>query len=337
MTDADPTARLADYLDEDVVTLLTAIRTAAIARVTEELVPRYAAALLSRLDGAAEEPEDPAPARAAAVELPAPVAAAGHRPTPADRDGIDDAVYMYAVVAGDGTGAGAGIGGVHEDGPVRHVVLDGLTVVVSDVSLSTMRTLGNDEALTDSPLARAVAVHDHVVDVAFRAGPTIPLRFGTVVADDAAVTSVAGARRDSLIAELRRLGKAKEWSVRVLSPVDVREPVSEELEVSNGADYLRRHTADRAARALEQEHLIGVVAEVRTGLAALASEVADGPLQRTSDGQLLMNASYLVADDREAAFLRHCEVRRQELAAQGVRLERTGPWPPYHFVDVDLS
>ena len=45
-------------------------------------------------------------------------------------------------------------------------------------------------------------------------------------------------------------------------------------------------------------------------------------------GEMVLNASYLVADADVPAF--HSLVA--ELAASyGVPLELTGPWPPYHF------
>jgi hypothetical protein len=50
---------------------------------------------------------------------------------------------------------------------------------------------------------------------------------------------------------------------------------------------------------------------------------------------MVLNGTYLVEDARWAEFA----AAARELASQppGVRLELTGPWPPYSFTAVDLT
>ncbi|WP_010596283.1 GvpL/GvpF family gas vesicle protein, partial [Rhodococcus sp. P14] len=48
---------------------------------------------------------------------------------------------------------------------------------------------------------------------------------------------------------------------------------------------------------------------------------------------MVLNGTYLVDDDRADEFARAVEELRKEY--RGIRLELTGPWPPYSFAGVE--
>jgi hypothetical protein len=90
----------------------------------------------------------------------------------------------------------------------------------------------------------------------------------------------------------------------------------------------RRDAVDRIAETWAQE--------VHDRVADRAVEALLNPLQNPEvsghTGDMLLNGVYLV-DDRAADEF-HSAVKQLagEYEARGVRVEPTGPWPPYNFV-----
>ncbi len=78
-------------------------------------------------------------------------------------------------------------------------------------------------------------------------------------------------------------------------------------------------------------------------LAAQAREAAPNPIRRSAaslNGKvswLIMDSAYLVDRDREAEFHQTLADLGGILAAEGLALKLTGPWPPYSFAAVDTE
>jgi Gas vesicle synthesis protein GvpL/GvpF len=106
---------------------------------------------------------------------------------------------------------------------------------------------------------------------------------------------------------------------------------------ASGTAYLtlkrdRREAADEERQAAET-----AVASLHAQLAerAAAATVSAPQDRRLSghDAEMLLNAAYLVPTDGADAFRALVEQLRREHETQGLAIELTGPWPPYHFVD----
>ncbi len=335
--------RLAAHVDDDVAAVLAEVRAEAVRRVRDRLVDAYVGMLDERLHAATPERAAASPRRAAAPRTAAPPSSAPATRPPqrpgSHPDAGETGCYVYAVVAGDGTGAGAGSAGVQQRWPVEVVNVDDLSAVVSTVSLAALRELMSDEDVTeDGPLARAVRTHDAVVDTAFRAGPVVPLRFGTVLPDRDAVAGLIRRHAAALRDELGHLSAGSEWGVKLYGE---HEPAgdadSEDEPVDTGRDYLLAKSRRRAAVKQAAERRASAVAAIHDGLAAFADDAVLA--KPTAGGQppLLLNASYLVRTEDEARFLEVLDRLSRSLPERGFRIERTGPWPPYHFVRLDLS
>jgi hypothetical protein len=50
-------------------------------------------------------------------------------------------------------------------------------------------------------------------------------------------------------------------------------------------------------------------------------------------GEMILNAAYLVDRDQSESFAATAEQLRDRYRALGVKLEVSGPWAPYNFVD----
>lgn len=193
--------------------------------------------------------------------------------------------------------------------PLRVVTTESLAAVVSDWGPVP---LAADE--------RALWAHERVVEELMLQQPVLPMRFGSILHDDAAARSLLVARQEELMIALRRVTGAVELGVRVAWQAE--ETTSDKASPPGpgpGAAYLKaRSRAYRRARALA-EQLDGSLVELsRTRVHRLPSS-PNAPL----------SAAYLVDED-------HVDTFRARIATLGrdigdAHIVCTGPWPPYSF------
>ncbi|PWK87267.1 gas vesicle protein GvpL/GvpF [Lentzea atacamensis] len=198
----------------------------------------------------------------------------------------------------------------------------GLALVVAEVELDRFTGLELDEPTEDSPLAVLARYHDAVVRAVFQREPVLPLRFGTVLDGVDAAVRLLSARHEEASAWLDRVEGRREWGVRVRAPE--REPIN--LDEMSGTAYLT----------LRRQRLNATDA-VRSGAAAVHRALEQRAAESTCrdlSGDLLLEAAYLVRTEDEEDF--HAEVRRLT-GELGLRVEITGPWPPYSFTKVEFA
>jgi hypothetical protein len=177
--------------------------------------------------------------------------------------------------------------------PLRVVRAGGLGVVVAPAS--------EDEVDADA-LWRREALLERLMEQ--RA--LLPVRFGTLVADDAAAAEAVAGRSEALAGALRRVRGAVELSVRAVAP-------GQPDEGSPGEHLQARAAHERTAAVLHER------------LAAAAREHA------RHDGRELLRAAYLVDRgevDRFVSLVRELQAEHGELS-----ILCTGPWPPYSFAE----
>ncbi|MFG3302435.1 GvpL/GvpF family gas vesicle protein [Micromonospora chersina] len=250
-------------------------------------------------------------------------------PTPATAT----AVWLHGVVTGTATPAGLpGIAGT----PVRAVAAAGLVAVVSDAPLSEYGEAALRHNLEDLAwLERAARAHHAVVDALSRSGAVVPARLATVHRDDDRVARVLVERHDELAGTLARLAGRAEWGIKGYVVPGATPRVEEPVGGGGaGAAYLRRRKAQLSAREEGQRAAADGAAAVHAALAGYAVAARrHAPQDRRLSGAptaMVLNGAYLVDRDRWDGFA----ALARELADghPEVRLELTGPWPPYSFV-----
>lgn len=271
-------------------------------------------------------------------------------------------VWAYAIIdsgaddlASDLTWL-TGVGGA----PVRVAACSGLSMLVSDVSetqfgeAALRRNLENLDWLDE--VARA---HHHVIDAAGRLFPLLPTRLATVYSSDAAACAALDERRAMLRGALRRVGGRVEWGVKAYAVPesetaarrhaardghaagrDGTSPDEDGAPATRGGTglaYLRRRREQLAAG---RESRATAVDAARTLHGALAGQAERARLHPPQSPQLsgvrlpmLLNAAYLLAADDAAEF--NAAVAAQATAHPELRIELTGPWPPYSFTGDD--
>ena len=232
----------------------------------------------------------------------------------------ETALYFYCI-----TRSSAGVpdqaSGVSQS-PIQAIGAGELQALVSPV-------LPSDLDAQDSPrVERNIRAHDNVVKAAFDLGPIIPLRFGTVLRDEQAVCEVLETHHDRISDALALLHDKKEWGVKVRLSAQA----NAEACPASGREYLRQKADQgRLARARDVARLAEELHR------ALSAAVVDTTLLPTREKEIVLNAAYLVENSEESRFHDLLETLEDRLSHEDLRIEVSGPWPPYNFVNLDLS
>jgi hypothetical protein len=176
---------------------------------------------------------------------------------------------------------------------------------------------------------RALA-HEAVVEAFLDAGDVLPLNLFTLFADDERARNHVRGRRAEIGRILDGLAGCREWSLRIgcVQSVEGSE-VPPEAPAQSGREFLARkrrrldgaksiaaHAADRAEAVVAE--LAGLAREVRR-----PGSTSEGARDQVAGAVLLVRT----ADEEDL------QRRTRELAAEGIGVTLTGPWPAYHFIE----
>lgn len=235
-----------------------------------------------------------------------------------------------------------------EDGTsLEPVTSDSLAAVVSRVPLSDYGEEGLAERIDDAAWTAIRAMrHEQVVEHFAKHTSVVPLRFGTIYLDRSGIENMLREKGTDLTAIIQRLKDREEWGINVycdravllekiaeVSP-RLREMAESAKQASPGQSYLMQ----KKIEALR-------VDEVRAEIERCANEIeeklkieSDGAtklrvlkVETTEYGELKAKFAFLVDRQNFDSFQEAAEELAQEMQAKGIRIELTGPWPPYNF------
>jgi Gas vesicle synthesis protein GvpL/GvpF len=312
-----------------------------LARAEAQAVEELKRALVDAALGTRAERTAPAPARPAA---PPPAAA---RPTSPSGHGL----WAYCVATA-GEPLPEGLSGVHADGEVHRLEHAGLVALASQVPLAEFGEESLRRNLNDLEwLERVARAHEAVLERTLETATIVPLRLCTIFEDEDGVRRMLDDQRGAFTAALDLLAGRQEWGVKLLVERETleaaaREQLGEEGSSAEehdsptaGGAYLQRRRLERRVREEADRLAVAVAEEVHARLQDWASDAVLNPPQNRDlsghEGEMLLNGAYLVETpkvERLRALVAELEDRHRAL---GVRLEMTGPWPPYNFVPRD--
>lgn len=257
----------------------------------------------------------------------------------------DRLYYVYGVVPPATTTASAprGVDG-HR---VELVVVDDVAALAGQVDASVYAA-GLDEGLSDVAwLAPRATAHDAVMTWASDAGPVVPLPLLSLFRSDGAVRAMLAERRAELVELLGRVGRGREYGVRIFRLDDELRPAlgsfspsiaALEREAAAAASPGQKYLLGRKLEAARKDELRRVAADVASAAfdALSAKSIASAhdalPSAAAEEARTaVLNASFLVAHDAVDAFREVVTGLVREHERRGFRFEFTGPWPPYHF------
>jgi len=251
-------------------------------------------------------------------------------------------VWVYAVAddaAPPFTGGQIGVGG----GAVRPLIAAGLTAIVGSVAESEFGEAALRQNLEDLDwLERTARAHHEVIETVAKERPVVPMRLATVYSSGEAAAGMLRERAADLRQALTRLSGRSEWGVKAHVAVpddgaDGQQPETDDPATGPGVAYLMRRRAQLAARQDAREEAVASAQAVHAELDRLSTSARLYPPQSPEiagrSGSMILNAAYLVADDRAEEF----RAAVAELAAGHgtLQLTLTGPWPTYSFVGQD--
>jgi len=335
-------AALAAGAAGDAARLVNEARTEAEAEVKELVKGALKAVLLRRavdhLEGTASPP--PAPdVESAPPDDPALDA------IPAEMDSAT-ACYVYAITRASWGTPPPDLVGIDGRSALRTLRAGDLQAIAGDVSLDEFGPAVIEQRLKDLQWVEGkVRGHDAVVKALSAGGTVIPCRFCTILPGEEEVRSALARHRDAIARTLDALDGKTEWGVKLMADTRAPAPATPAPDEPEGAGdagraYLmqkKRHTRGRedvlraAAGAAEACH---------RELFALSADAALLPTRDRGNSRgwhLALYAAYLVPTTGNQAFHARVEALSQQFRPQGLRLDLTGPWPPYNFAALELS
>lgn len=224
-------------------------------------------------------------------------------------------------------------GGI-DDAPVRLLGDGEVSAVVSNTALARVR-----------PERRHLGAHHAVVRSLMEAGTVLPVAFGTVATSENALLKMLKRHKGSLAGQLTRLAGQAEMGVRVAFAVtNIFEHLvglSAELKAARDALAARGGAATRDEK-IELGSLVERVLNAERERYAAQIEAALAPCCRDrlrkpprSDTEVVNLACLVPREglDRFEAALTALAGRLDD----SLVLSYSGPWPPHHFVNLNLS
>lgn len=242
-------------------------------------------------------------------------------------------VHAYGIVpTGSSAPALTGLGGAAVD----IMPLGDVAVLISRLSQAEY---GNEvwEAHAEDPqwLGQVAAAHHQVLQSMIESTDVLPLRLPTIQPDETALERALTEILAQLSASLDRVRGHIELGAKAFVVAEPRADVEPATRMT-GRQYLARRKAQadqrESARLRRQQELI----DAHEAMAAAATDASTSrPQDPALSGRpepMVLNSAYLVLRDRLDEFIGVAERVGEDLRADGIALEVTGPWPPYNFV-----
>ncbi len=289
--------------------------------------------------------------------MPSQLAELAQHQAPTEPATPGELVYMYAILPAQALTSLPTIC-MDDDQPIYVLADEQLQAVVS-----RLRPEVFGEAALKNNLQRAawlethVRAHQRVLDHLVATGkPILPLRFCTIYRNEAAAHSMLAAHQAELWTELERLAYKKEWGVKLfVDPEALQLALCDNhpaLQIWQGNDEIATlqtqiaHGSRGAAFLLKKKLATALAKAIETTAFALADtthvrlaqhavEAVTSPLQQKCP-EMHLNAAYLVANTAFAGFRQELDQLGEMYGAVGVRYELSGPWPAYHFLNLNL-
>lgn len=240
--------------------------------------------------------------------------------------------YIYAIVALD---AKVDLGPIGLDGARVYSLSDGaLAAFVSDMSDTRVR-----------PQRRNLAAHQEVLKTLLNDHALLPMAFGMIAESDQDVIKLMSRHKKILKEQLIRVTGRVEMGLRVTWDVpnvfeyfvngfpELREARDMILGTSRSLDREGQIELGRLFDRLLTEERDALTEKVEKVLAESSLEIKRDP---PKDERSIMNLACLVPKTEMEKF-EALVFKAAALFDDSYAFDYSGPWPPYHFVDVHLK
>jgi hypothetical protein len=254
-------------------------------------------------------------------------------------------IYLYCLTPGDPLPEpeGSGVDGSH---PLFAERVGDVAAILSEVSLEDF--CGPEARARMEDLAwigpRALR-HEEVILAAMRRSPVLPVRFGSVFSSLEAMAAPLRRHGDALRSYFRDMAGNGEWAIKgyvamgqARSEIAASRLAAEEdrlAGLSPGTRHLMERkiqgTVDRDVSAWLEGIREDLMSFVRDGCLAFAERRLLDREVTGEDGEMFLHGAVLVSDRNVEVLLRMADEWNARHGGKGLRVEISGPWPPYHF------
>ncbi|WP_333738296.1 GvpL/GvpF family gas vesicle protein [Streptomyces sp. IBSBF 2806] len=243
--------------------------------------------------------------------------------------------YVYAVCRPFGAPLQTALKGVAGD-PPRLLGHRGLIAVVSHVPEGDFAEAPLHRHLEDLDwLTETARAHQQVIDALTAVTTPLPLRLATVFRDDSGVRVMMEEREADFLRTLDRLEGRVEWGVKVYVEREPAVPSETTAKPASGRDYLRQRRMQSRAHEDSWQRAERFAGRLHATLSAHADGARLHAPQNSAlskaPGQNVLNAAYLVPRAESEEFVELVDRTKGE--EPGMRVELTGPWAAYSFVE----
>jgi Gas vesicle synthesis protein GvpL/GvpF len=261
------------------------------------------------------------------------------------------AFYVYAIAE---SSAAASLSvdslptAIEDDATLEWISVNNLAALVSRVPRSTYSEESLEEHLTDATWTAIRAMrHETVAEYVAKRISVIPLRFGTIYLEREGIEQMLTTRARELEEIIEHLRGREEWGVNVycdravlLSSITTVSPLLRDLveraqQAPPGQSYLMQKKID-TLRVDEARTAVNIILEqIEQRLKEQSEDVRRLRIlkvETTEHGELKAKFAFLVNRKDFEEFREAAERLAQEHQSAGIRLELTGPWPVYNFV-----
>lgn len=240
--------------------------------------------------------------------------------------------YLYALTRAElDPGGLVGL----ENQPLQQIRAGQVAAAVSLMNADALRGLEGEPLSPDSRLAALATAHDQAVLGLHARGSVLPLRFGTVVEDRRLIQQILKRREGELLTAIEEIEGMVEILCRVQSSASAaEEPTASSRPAATGTAYIAARLREAQIQQDRRLRIDRMLEELDAELREHAGRTY--ALEPVQPGQLF-NSAYLLPSRTLPEFFDAVDSYRAPLTRHGLELVTTGPWPPYHFVHLDLT
>jgi len=242
--------------------------------------------------------------------------------------------------------AGKGIDGEH---PLFVEVIGEVAAVLAEVHLEDFTDSEAKEKMEDLAwVAPRALCHEEVVLSVMEQGPVLPVRFGTVFSSIEAAAEPLRQRQDVLMKFFQDTIDKREWTLKgyvdrpqARARMTAARLAAEKEQLAGLSPGKRYFLEQKIKGAVDKDvaiwlkemarDILSVVKKMSVGFSEcrLQSQDVTG-----RDEEMFFHGALLVPDGSVAALEDMTNEWNTRHETQGLSLELSGPWPPYHFAPV---
>lgn len=225
------------------------------------------------------------------------------------------------------------------------VTFQGVTAIVTAVQLADWDEATLAARMNDPNwLVPWVIAHQEVIDAYLAVGPVLPVRFGAVFSSRVVLCEYIEARAPIIRGFLDKITHLQEWAVKGFLETERTQAWLEsneacfterrrQLPESPGKRYFEEKRLQAELRKQAQHWEAGLSQTLWSELTAPEFEgcpLRVRPSERAGE-KMVFHAAFLLPRPAVPGFEDRIRQLQSQYAPQGLRLEITGPWPPYSF------